>query len=144
MDIIIGSDHAGFEVKEYVKTLLLERGLTVEDKGCFSTESVHYPIYAKAVAHGVAAGEAPRGILICGTGIGMSIAANKVKGIRAALCHNAFTAQACREHNDANILCLGARVLTQEQIREIVEIWLDTEFAGGRHAIRVAMLEEDE
>ena len=143
MDIIIGSDHAGFAAKEYVKELLAQRGLTVEDKGCYSEESVHYPLYAEAVARAVAAGEAHRGILVCGTGIGMSIAANKVKGVRAALCHDAFTAQACREHNDANILCLGARVLTLEQIKEIVEIWLDTEFLGGRHAIRVAMLEEE-
>ena len=143
MDIIIGSDHAGFAAKEYIKTLLAARGLTVEDKGCFSEESVHYPEYGKAVARAVAQGEAPRGILVCGTGIGMSIAANKIKGIRAALCHDAFTAKACREHNDANILCLGARVLTLEQIKEIVEIWLDTPFAGGRHALRVAMLEEE-
>ena len=143
MDIVIGSDHAGFAAKEAVKALLAQRGLSVEDKGCHSEESVHYPLYAKAVAQAVANGEAPRGILVCGTGIGMSIAANKVKGIRAALCHDAFTAQACREHNDANILCLGARVLTPEQIREIVEIWLDTEFLGGRHATRVAMLEEE-
>ena len=143
MDIIIGSDHAGYAAKEYVKELLAQRGLKVEDKGCFSEESVHYPIYAKAVAKAVAAGEAPRGILICGTGIGVSIAANKVRGIRAALCHDAFTAKACREHNNANILAMGARVLSREQIKEIVEIWLDTEFLGGRHAERVAMLEEE-
>ena len=139
--IAIGSDHAGFAAKEYIKELLAEDGLASRDFGCFSEDSVHYPHYGLVVAKAVASGECERGILVCGTGIGMSIAANKVKGIRAALCHDAFTAQASREHNNANILVLGARILNHRQIAEIVEIWLNTPFAGGRHAERLAMLE---
>lgn len=138
--IAIGSDHAGFAAKEFVKSLLAEQGLDFRDFGCFSEESVHYPLYGAAVAQAVAGGECQRGILICGTGIGMSIAANKCHGIRAALCHDAFTAQASREHNDANILVMGARVLNQQQMREIVMLWLNTAFAGGRHAERLAMI----
>ena len=139
--IIIGSDHAGFAAKEQVKAYLQSKGIAVEDAGCHSAESVHYPIYGKAVAGAVSRGEYPRGILICGTGIGMSIVANKFPGVRAALCHNAFTAQACRAHNDANILVMGARVLEWPQMKEIVDLWLNTPFAGGRHAERVAMIE---
>lgn len=139
--IIIGSDHAGFAVKEELKSYLLSKGMEVTDAGCYSEESVHYPVYAKKVASAVSDGKFKRGILICGTGIGMSMVANKFKGVRAALCHNAFTATACREHNDANILCLGARVLDWPQIQEIVDLWLNTEFAGGRHAERIAMFE---
>ena len=139
--IIIGSDHAGFAAKEQVKQYLLSLGCPVDDKGCFSEDSVHYPQYGKAVAGAVSRGENKRGILICGTGIGMSIVANKFPGVRAALCHNAFTAQACREHNDANILVMGARVLDWETMREIVDLWLNTPFADGRHAERLAMIE---
>jgi ribose 5-phosphate isomerase B len=139
--IAIGSDHAGFAAKEHLKELLAEQGLASRDFGCFNEDSVHYPHYGLAVAQTVADGECERGILVCGTGIGMSIVANKVKGVRAALCHDVFTAQACREHNDANILVLGARILDEKQMAEIVEIWLNTPFAGGRHAERLAMIE---
>lgn len=141
--IVIGSDHAGFAAKEQVKQYLTERGYTVDDKGCLSGESVHYPVYGKAVAAAVNRGEYARGILICGTGIGMSIVANRFPGVRAALCHNAFTASASREHNDANILVMGARVLEWPAMREIVDLWLDTPFAGGRHAERLAMIDND-
>lgn len=140
--IAIGSDHAGFKAKEYLKTLLEGAGLEYHDFGCYSEESVHYPVYGGAVAQAVAGGACERGVLVCGTGIGMSIAANKYPGIRAALCHDAFTATACREHNDANILVMGARVLSEGQMREILMLWLKTPFAGGRHAERLAMLEE--
>ena len=139
--IAIGSDHAGFKAKEYIKALLEDEGLEYRDFGCYSGESVHYPLYGGAVAKAVAGGECIRGILVCGTGIGMSITANKYAGIRAALCHDVFTAVASREHNDANILVMGARVLNEEQMREIVELWLKTPFAGGRHAERLAMIE---
>ncbi len=139
--IAVGCDHAGFAAKEKLLDFLKEQEIPYQDFGCNSTESVHYPLFARAVAQAVAEGEYSRGILICGTGIGMSIAANKVKGIRAALCHNAFTAAASREHNNANILCLGARVLNEEEILEIVNIWLKTPFAGGRHQLRLEMLE---
>jgi ribose 5-phosphate isomerase B len=140
--IAIGSDHAGFAAKEYVKNLLTGQGLASRDYGCFDEQSVHYPEFGRAVAQAVACGECARGILICGTGIGMSIVANKCPGIRAALCHNAFTAACSREHNDANILVMGARVLSLEQLAEITEIWLGTPFAGGRHAERLAMIGE--
>ena len=141
--IIIGSDHAGFAAKEQVKAYLEAKGLEVVDAGCYSEESVPYPIYAKAVARPISRGEYRRGILICGTGIGVSIVANKFRGVRAALCHNAFTAQASREHNDANILAMGSRVLTWEQMQEIMDLWLETPFGNGRHAERVAMMEQD-
>lgn len=140
--IIIGCDHAGFAAKEKVKEQLVAMGFQVTDVGCYSEQSVNYPVYAKKVAESISSGEYPRGILICGTGIGMSIAANRFRGVRAALCHDAFTAQASREHNDANVLCVGARVLGIREIKEIVELWLGTEFEGGRHASRVAMFEE--
>lgn len=140
--IAIGSDHAGFTAKEFIRLMLTEQGLEFRDFGCFSEQSVHYPVFGGAVAAAVAGGECERGILICGTGIGMSIAANKYAGVRAALCHDAFTATASREHNDANILVMGARVLNQEQMREIVSLWLNTPFAGGRHAERLAMITE--
>lgn len=140
--VIIGSDHAGFAAKEQVRAYLAAKGIEVVDTGCYSEESVHYPVYAKKVATAVGSGQFRRGILICGTGIGMSMVANRFKGVRAALCHNAFTATACREHNDANVLCLGARVLDFEQMKEIIDLWLETEFAGGRHAERLAMFDE--
>ena len=142
--IAIGSDHAGFAAKEYVKSLLAEQGLASRDFGCFDEQSVHYPQFGRAVALAVAGGECGRGILICGTGIGMSIVANKVHGIRAALCHNEFTAACSREHNDANILVMGARVLSLEQMAEITRVWLATPFAGGRHAERLAMITQME
>jgi len=140
--IAIGSDHAGFAAKDFIKSLLSEQGLLCRDFGCFDEQSVHYPDFGRAVAQAVSAGECLRGILICGTGIGMSIVANKFPGIRAALCHDAFTAACSREHNNANILVMGARVPSLEQMAEITRIWLDTPFAGGRHTERLAMIQE--
>lgn len=139
MRLAIGCDHGGIELKGPIVELLAKRGIEVIDKGCYSTESVNYPDFAEAVCQAVLAGEAERGILICGTGIGMSMAANRHSGIRAALCHEAFTARMSREHNDANILCLGARVVGPGVALSIVETWINTDFAGGRHLTRIQM-----
>lgn len=139
----IGSDHGGYELKEKVKKHLEERGLAYKDFGTYSTASCDYPVYGRAVAKAVASGECDRGILICGTGIGISITANKVKGIRAALCSDCFSAQATREHNDANILAMGARVLGDGLAMKIVDTFLDTPFSGDeRHVRRISMIEE--
>ncbi len=136
MRIAIGCDHWGVNLKQSVIKLLTDAGHSYEDFGCYTTESVDYPDIAKKVAEAVARGDFERGILICYNGIGMSIAANKVKGIRAALCYNAFNACRTRQHNDANILCLGAEV-EQEPVPEIVNAFLTCEFEGGRHQRRV-------
>ena len=141
--LIIGSDHAAFQAKEQLKQFFAEKGIEVTDAGCFSEESVHYPEFAKTVAKAVQCGAFERGVLLCGTGIGMSMAANRFKGVRATLVHDEFTAQACREHNDSNVLVMGARVLDIETMKKLAAIWLETEFAGGRHALRVAMLDKD-
>ena len=139
----IGSDHGGFELKEKVKKHLEERGLEYKDFGTYSADSCDYPVYGRAVAKAVASGECDRGILICGTGIGISITANKVKGIRAALCSDCFSAQATREHNDANILAMGARVLGDGLALKIVDTFLDTPFSGDeRHMRRISRIEE--
>lgn len=139
----IGSDHGGYELKEKVKKHLEERGLSYKDFGTYSTASCDYPVYGRAVAKAVASGECDRGIIICGTGIGISITANKVKGIRAALCSDCFSAQATREHNDANILAMGARVLGDGLAMKIVDTFLDTPFSGDeRHVRRISMIEE--
>lgn len=139
----IGSDHGGYELKEKVKKHLEERGLAYKDFGTYSTASCDYPVYGRAVAEAVASGECDRGIIICGTGIGISITANKVKGIRAALCSDCFSAQATREHNDANILAMGARVLGDGLAMKIVDTFLDTPFSGDeRHVRRISMIEE--
>ncbi len=139
----IGSDHGGYELKEKVKKHLEERGLAYKDFGTYSTASCDYPVYGRAVAKAVASGECDRGIIICGTGIGISITANKVKGIRAALCSDCFSAQATREHNDANILAMGARVLGDGLAMKIVDTFLDTPFSGDeRHVRRISMIEE--
>lgn len=135
--LVIGSDHAGFAHKEELKKHLLGDGYELEDVGTDSGESVDYPDYALIVAAKVASGEYARGIIICGTGIGVCIAANKVKGIRAAACHDEFTARASRRHNDANILTMGARVLSVEEAIKVADAWLETDFEGGRHAARV-------
>lgn len=137
MQIAIGSDHGGFMLKEKIKQLLDELQVHWKDFGTFSEESVDYPDFARLVALSVANGDYDRGILICGTGVGMSIVANKISGIRAALCHDYFSAKATREHNDSNILCLGERVIGSGLALEIVQIWLQTEFIGGRHQRRV-------
>lgn len=135
--IAIGADHAGFHAKEWIKQFLAAQGYEVDDVGAASEESVDYPDFARQVAERVAAGRDNIGILLCGTGMGMAIAANKVSGIRAALAHDIMTAHLAREHNDANVLTLGARVLPQEQLVPIVREFLNTAFAGGRHQRRV-------
>jgi ribose 5-phosphate isomerase B len=137
MKIAVGSDHAGLSLKEEVKKVLSEAGAQVEDLGTHSAEPVDYPDPALAVAEAVASGRAEMGVLVCGTGIGMSITANKVPGVRAALCHDAYTARLAREHNDANVLCLGGRVLGPGVAGDLVRVWLETRFAGGRHSRRV-------
>jgi ribose 5-phosphate isomerase B len=144
LKVAIGSDHAGFELKEFVKNLLKEKGYEVIDVGTNSQERTHYPIYAKKVAKMVSEGEVDRGVLICGSGIGMSIVANKFKGVRAALCHNVYSAKYSRLHNNANILCLGGRITAQDLTKEIVEVWFSTPFEGGRHSDRLKIIEEIE
>ena len=141
MIIGIGSDHAGFGLKSEVLKYLKDNGYEIKDYGtCDSVTSVHYPDYGLAVAEGIVKGECDKGIIICGTGLGISISANKVPGIRAALCTETYTARMSREHNDANILALGDRVLGVGLALEIVETWLKTEFLGGRHKTRVDMI----
>ena len=135
--IAIGADHAGYEDKERIKRQLDELGVEYEDVGTDSTESVDYPIYARKVAEKVANGEAERGILVCGSGNGMQIAANKVRGIRAALAWNEETAKLARRHNDANVLSVPARIISPEDAGKVVRSFLETEFEGGRHARRV-------
>lgn len=137
MRIAIGSDHAGFTLKQAVIGLLSELGHNYKDFGCFDESSVDYPDIAQPVAEAVSQGKFDRGILVCSTGIGMCIVANKIAGIRAALCHDTFSARRCREHNDANVLCLGEWVIGQGLMREIVTTYLSTEFVGGRHARRL-------
>ena len=137
MRIAIGSDHRGFALKEALKELLGELGHEWMDFGCEGEEPVDYPDIARPLGEAVAAGEYERGILICGNGVGMSIAANKVKGVRAALCQNSFTARLARRHNDANILCLGAWCIGRGLAEEIVRVFLSEDFEGGRHARRL-------
>lgn len=142
--IALGNDQAGYGLKQEVMKYLDEQGISYRDYGSYSEESVDYPVFAKKVAHAVVDGECEKGILICGTGIGISIAANKVKGVRAALCHDTFSAEATRQHNDANILAMGARVIGPGLAVKIVDTFLHTDFSNAeRHARRVAMLEED-
>lgn len=138
----IGSDHGGYALKQEVIKHLQERGMEVKDYGCYSEESCDYPIYGKAVAEAVAKGECQQGIVICGTGIGISIAANKVPGVRAALCHDCFSAQATKEHNNANVLAMGARVIGPGHALKIVDTFIDTPFSNDeRHVRRIDMLE---
>lgn len=141
--IALGSDQAGYELKQIIMKHLEERGLEYKDYGSYNADPVDYPIYGRKVAHAVADGECEKGILICGTGIGISIAANKIKGVRAALCSDCFSAEATRLHNDANILAFGARVVGPGLAEKIVDTFLDTEFSGAeRHQRRVDMIEE--
>ena len=142
MRIAIASDHGGFELKEIVKKHLEERGLEVADLGTNSDASVDYPVYGKACGEAVVSGEADCGIVVCGTGIGISIAANKVKGIRCGLCTSVEMAQLTKQHNNANVLALGGRTTPAELALQIVDAWLDTEFEGGRHERRTSMLDE--
>jgi ribose 5-phosphate isomerase B len=140
--IAVGADHAGYHLKETLKKFLQGAGYSVDDDGTWSEESVDYPDFAKKVADRVAKGENQLGILVCGTGIGMSIAANKVEGIRAALAHDAMTARLAREHNDANVLTMGGRVVNDAQAVEIVKDFLSARFLGGRHERRVEKVNE--
>ena len=138
--IIIASDHGGYNLKKQIYDHLSKEGFDIEDYGCFNTESCDYPVYAKKVAKEVSENNNLKGILVCGTGIGMSIAANKIKGIRASLCSDTFSARMTRMHNDSNILCLGERVIGTGLALDIVNIWLNTEFEGGRHQKRIDMI----
>lgn len=145
MKIAIGSDHGGFRLKEEVTRLLVEQGVEYQDFGCFSQDSVDYPDVALKLAKSVAAGKYPLGILMCGTGIGVSIAANKVAGVRAALCHDTYSARMAREHNNANVLTMGGRVIGPDLAREIVRTFLTAKYAGEqRHARRLAKIEAHE
>jgi ribose 5-phosphate isomerase B len=144
MRVAIGADHAGFELKEKVRARLAAEGIEVADHGTVSNESVDYPDFARAVAHEVADHRADLGILVCGSGIGMAIAANKVPGVRAANVTNEYEAQMSREHNDANVLAIGARILDEEKALQIVDKWLHTPFAGGRHQRRVDKISDIE
>lgn len=141
--IALGSDHAGFELKQAIIKHLEERKIEYKDYGPYSADSVDYAVYAEKTAKGVTGGECELGILCCGTGVGISIAANKVRGIRACCCSDKFSAEMTRLHNDANMLCLGGRVVTPEQALELVDIFLDTPFSGEeRHARRIAQITE--
>ncbi|MBZ5720938.1 MAG: ribose 5-phosphate isomerase B [Acidobacteriia bacterium] len=144
MKIALGADHAGFEMKEKIKQHLLTQGFEVNDRGTHSPESVDYPDYARIVGEDVAAGRADWGILVCGAGIGMAIAANKVPGIRAANIHSEIEAQLSREHNNANVLTLGGRMLDEGIAIRIVDRWLNTAFGGGRHQRRIDKISEIE
>ncbi|WP_191559969.1 ribose 5-phosphate isomerase B [Metabacillus idriensis] len=144
MKVAIASDHGGLNLRKEIKQLMEEMNIAYEDFGCECETSVDYPDYALPVAEKVASGDFDRGILICGTGIGMSIAANKVKGIRCALVHDTFSAKATREHNNSNMLAMGERVIGPGLAREIAKIWLTAEFEGGRHETRVNKISEIE
>ena len=141
MKIAIGSDHAGFDYKEKIRELLAGLGEEVKDFGTFSTEPVDYPLFIRPTAEAVASGEFERGIVLGGSGNGEAIVANKVRGVRCALCWSVETARLAREHNDSNVLSLGQRMIPEELALEIVRVWLATPFAGGRHARRVALIE---
>ena len=144
MRIAIGSDHRGFSIKQKLVELVRSLGHEVQDLGPSDSRPVDYPDYAFHVAKSVASTKTDRGVLICGTGIGMSIAANKVRGIRAALCLDPVTAEISRHHNDANVLCLGGDLITPEQAVRIMRVWLKTEFDGGRHSRRLHKIEAEE
>lgn len=142
--IALGSDHGGFALKQEIIADLEKKGIEYKDYGCYEEKSCDYPVYAKKVANAILAGECEKGILICGTGIGISITANKIKGIRAALCHDVFSAQATREHNDANILAMGARVVGPGHALMIVDTFLNTEFSNDeRHINRINQIESE-
>ena len=137
MKIVVGSDHRGFKAKEVIKAIVTQLGHECIDVGTDSSDPVDYPDYAYVAAMAVAKNEADRAILICGTGIGTSITANKIKGIRAALCHDELSAQISRDHNDANVLCVSGELIGDVLMRKMVEVWLSTEFSGGRHQRRI-------
>lgn len=139
--LAIASDHAGFSLKEDLKKYLEEKGIEYKDFGTDSEASCHYPVFAKALCKSIQDGECDKGILVCGTGIGMSMVANKQKGIRAAACSDYFSAKYTRAHNDANVLCLGARVIGIGLATELVDVFLNTSFEGGKHQTRIDMFE---
>ncbi len=142
MKLVIGSDHAAYELKEAIKEKLTGEGHEIIDVGCDSTESVDYPKYGHAVGRAVASGEAERGIAVCGSGIGISIACNKVPGIRAALCTSVEMAEMCRRHNNANVVCMGARMISQELAFDIIDTWMTTDFEAGKHLRRINEIED--
>ena len=142
--IAIGCDHGGYYLKQDIIDFLEKNGYEYKDYGTYSDESCDYPVYAKKVAHAVADGECEKGILICGTGVGISIAANKVRGVRAAVCSDVTTAHLVKEHNNANIIAFGARIVGLELAKDIVKSYLEAEFLGGRHEARIAMIHEIE
>lgn len=144
MKIALGSDHGGYELKERIKTFLEAKGIACEDFGTYSKDSCDYPVFGKAAAEAVADGRCEKGIVVCTTGIGISITANKVKGIRCALCSDSLSAEMTRRHNDANMLALGAGFTGPNLAERIVEVFLNTEFEGGRHARRVDLIKEME
>ena len=141
--ISLASDHGGFALKEHVKKYLEAKGLEVKDCGCYSTESCDYPVFGRAAAEAVGSGECEKGIVICTTGIGISITATKVKGVRCALCSEPFSAEMTRRHNDANMLAMGAGMIGPNMAERIVDVFLSTEFEGGRHARRVNLIEAE-
>ncbi len=142
MKLAIGADHAGYYLKEQVKEFLKSKNIDFTDYGTFKIESCDYPEYAYKVGQAIVNGEADLGILICGTGIGMSITANKIKGIRAALVYDEQTAKLSRQHNDANVLCMGGRLTPEEEAKKIVDVWLNTSFEGGRHEKRIKLISQ--
>ena len=142
MKLVVGSDHAAYELKEAIKEKLISEGHEVIDVGCDSTESVDYPKYGHAVGRAVASGEAERGIAVCDSGIGISIACNKVPGIRAALCTSVEMAEMCRRHNNANVVCMGARMISQELAFDIIDTWMTTDFEAGKHLRRINEIED--
>lgn len=144
LKLVIGSDHAGFAYKQKLIGHLTSLGFEVIDVGCDSEESCHYPIFAHRLCEKILSGDAALGILVCGTGIGMSIAANKHKGIRASVCSDKYSAELTRQHNDANVLCMGARVIDYDMAEALTDIFLDTDFIGGKHATRVELISEIE
>lgn len=144
MKLAIGSDHAGYEMKEEIKKYLEEKGYEVKDYGTNSTESCDYPEFGEKVGRAVASGECEEGVLVCGTGIGISLAANKVKGIRAAVCSEPVSARLAKQHNNANIIAFGARIVGMEEVKGIVDAFLSAEFLGGRHEKRVNMISDIE
>lgn len=135
--IAIGSDHGGYELKEHLKKHLEEKNIQYKDFGCYDESSVDYPDIAQAVCNAINENECENGILVCGTGIGISIAANKIDGIRAAHCHDVYSAEMTKRHNNANVICMGGRVIGRELAFKIVDAWLDAEFEGGRHQTRI-------
>lgn len=143
--IALGNDHGGYALKQEIIAYLEKKGIAYHDYGCYDTQAVDYPVYARKVAKAIRSGECEKGILICGTGIGISIAANKCKGIRCALCSDCFSAEATRLHNDANIIALGGRVIGPELAVKIVDTFLNTEFSGDeRHVRRISMIEPED